>query len=82
MNSLAVDGASDPVATERQTGDTARDATGVRPHCSFEWSAANPVAHLLRYLLLVLGDTSGRAGGPCRRNDPEPTRRPAVHVGG
>ena len=34
-----------------------RDATGVRPHAHFEWSEGNPIAHLLRYLILGRGDT-------------------------
>ena len=73
-----------PGRAERDRRDPAalRDATGVRPHCYFEWSEGNPLAHLLRYLLLGRGDTA--AGGP--RDHPQertrPSRRPGIHVGG
>ncbi|MFC4018363.1 amino acid transporter [Micromonospora sp. GCM10011542] len=59
-----------------------RDATGVRPHAHFEWSEGNPVAHLLRYLLLGRGDTPPVVREIIRKVEPDPARRPGIHVGG
>ncbi|MEU1967459.1 amino acid transporter [Micromonospora sediminicola] len=59
-----------------------RDATGVRPHCHFEWSEGNPIAHLLRYLILGRGDTPPVVREIIRKSEPDPTRRPGIHVGG
>ncbi|MGK5741531.1 amino acid transporter [Micromonospora sp. URMC 103] len=59
-----------------------RDAMGVRPHAHFEWSEGNPVAHLLRYLLLGRGDTPPVVREIIRKVEPDPARRPGIHVGG
>ncbi|MCI4065811.1 amino acid transporter [Micromonospora sp. R77] len=59
-----------------------RDATGVRPHAHFEWSEGNPIAHLLRYLILGRGDTPPVVREIIRKSEPDPTRRPGIHVGG
>lgn len=59
-----------------------RDTTGVRPSCYFEWSEGNPVGHLLRYLLLGKGDTPPVVREILRTSEPDPARRPAIHVGG
>lgn len=57
-----------------------RDATGVRPHAFFEWSEGSPVAHLLRYLLLGRGDTPPVVREIIRKVEPDPQRRPGIHV--
>ncbi|MDG4757251.1 amino acid transporter [Micromonospora sp. WMMD710] len=59
-----------------------RDATGQRPHAHFEWSEGNPIAHLLRYLILGRGDTPPVVREIIRKAEPDPARRPGIHVGG
>ncbi|WP_413249454.1 amino acid transporter [Sinomonas flava] len=57
-----------------------RDATGVLPQAHFEWSEGNPLAHLMRYLLLGRGDTPPVVREIIREHEPDPKRRPGIHV--
>jgi hypothetical protein len=59
-----------------------RDETGMRPHLHFQWSEGNPIAHLVRFILLGQGETAPVTREILRQAEKDLTRRPVVHVGG
>jgi hypothetical protein len=58
-----------------------RDQTGKKPHAYFSWSEGSPLRHIVRYLIFGEGDTAPVTREVIRQAEPNPERRPAIHVG-
>jgi len=58
-----------------------RDTTGIVPDAYFEWFEGDPFANFFRFLFLGEGENAAVAHEVLRRAEPEPGRRPRVHVG-
>ena len=58
-----------------------RDATGTIPHAYFGWTEGNPIAYLLKFLAFGEGDTAPVTREVLRQAEPNPAKRPRIHVG-
>jgi hypothetical protein len=58
-----------------------RDQTGKIPHAYFGWTEGNPIAYLLKFLAFGEGDTAPVTREVLRQTEPNPMRRPRIHVG-
>jgi hypothetical protein len=58
-----------------------RDRTGGIPHAYFGWTEGNPIAYLLKFLAFGEGDTAPVTREVLRQAEPNPLRRPRIHVG-
>jgi hypothetical protein len=58
-----------------------RDRTGQVPHAYFSWTEGNPVSHLFQFLVFGHGEVAPVTREVLRRAEPDPERRPWVHVG-
>ncbi|HMV49763.1 MAG TPA: amino acid transporter, partial [Blastocatellia bacterium] len=59
-----------------------RNETGQLPHVYFGWTEGNPLAYVLKFIFFGEGDTAPVTHEILRQAEPDPARRPAVHVGG
>ena len=58
-----------------------RDETAQLPHVYFGWTEGNPITYLLKFLAFGEGDTAPVTREVLRQSEPDPLRRPRVHVG-
>jgi hypothetical protein len=57
-----------------------RDISGAPPHLYTDWTEGNPILHLLRYLFFGVGEVATVTREILRRAEPDPSRRPVIHV--
>ncbi|MFE9613604.1 amino acid transporter [Streptomyces sp. NPDC006012] len=57
-----------------------RDRTGEVPHVYFSWSEGSPFGFLIRFLVFGEGEDAPVTREVLRRAEPDPRRRPWVHV--
>jgi hypothetical protein len=58
-----------------------RNRTYSIPHAYFGWTEGNPLAYLLKFLAFGEGDTAPVCREVLRKAEPNPDRRPRIHLG-
>jgi len=58
-----------------------QDYTRLQPHIYFGWVEGNPLKYLAKFILFGEGDVAPVTHEILRRAEPDPKRRPAIHVG-
>jgi hypothetical protein len=58
-----------------------RERTGKVPHAYFGWTEGNPIAYLLKFLAFGEGDVAPVTREVLRQTEPDPERRPRIHLG-
>jgi hypothetical protein len=58
-----------------------RDRTSCLPHAYFGWTEGNPIVYLLKFLAFGEGDTAPVCREVLRQAEPDPEKRPRIHVG-
>lgn len=58
-----------------------RDKTYKIPHCYLGWTEGHPIAYIFKYIFLGEGETAPVTREILRSAEPNPKRRPLIHVG-
>jgi hypothetical protein len=57
-----------------------RNTTGQIPHAYLGWTEGHPIFYMLKYIILGEGETAPLTREILRSSEPDPDRRPKVHV--